>query len=349
MKFISTLIALFLSLVLITSCSNELDLTADYEEVTVVYGVLDTANTKQYIRIMKGYLDPETSAVEQAQIQDSIYYPSNLIAKLTERETGTEYDLERVNGDTLNPPVEKEEGIFANTPNILYVLRSPIKKGNTYDLYIENPNTGKVITSSAPVLGRFAITFPPVAIINQFLVSFYQNSRGLEIQWTTPKFGKTYDLQIGFNYLEWDKDDSKSNAEEKTIRFTTATGLISNTSNGGESITYYLEGDVFFSRIAGLIDENPNLLRAASATPFDIRVNAGEEELYRYILINNTLLNDITQLSAKPEYTNINNGIGIFTSKASIARNGIAFSGSTLDSLSCGKFTIDLNFEGPCQ
>lgn len=351
MKYTIAIIAFLLSMLMFNSCSNELDLTADYEEITVVYGILDSANSKQYIRVMRGYLDPETSAVEQAQIQDSIYYPANLIVKLTERETNTTYELERVNGDTLNPPVEKEEGIFSNTPNILYVLRASVEKGNNYDLYIENPNTGKIITSSAPVLGRFSITYPPKfqSGPNQYKISFYQKPRGEEIAWNTPQYGKTYDLQIGFNYLEWGINENKSDAVRKSVKFTTASGLISNTSNGGESITYYLEGDAFFSRIAGLIPEDQSVLRAADAEPFDIRVNAGEEELYKYILVNNTLLNDITQLSAKPKYTNIENGIGIFSSKASVVRNGILFSGTTLDSLSCGFYTKDLNFEGPCQ
>ncbi|MEX0811371.1 MAG: DUF4249 family protein [Chitinophagales bacterium] len=343
-----TVLLLLLAGLFISSCSNELDLTAEYEEVTVVYGVFDTANTTQYIRVMKGFLDPETNALEQAQNPDSIYYPANLIVRITERESNVTTELRRVVGDTLNPPIEKPEGVFASSPNILYAYRREVKKGNNYDLYIENPNSGKIIKSSTPVLGPYSITYPP-SFIDQFKIPFYTNSRGLEISWNSPRYGKTYDVQIGFNYLEWGINENKSDAVEKTVRYTTAIGLTSNTTNGGESMAYNLEGDAFFSRLSGLISEDASVNRAATNTPFDIRINAGEEELYRYILVNNTLANDITQLNAKPEYTNIENGIGLFSSKASVVRNGIMLSQSSLDSLSCGQFTRNLNFEGACN
>lgn len=349
MKIFKKLFCILFVCLSLASCSNEIDLTADYQEISVVYGILDSANEKQYIKIMKGYLDPQTNALDQAQIADSIYYPANLIVKITERESGKTFDLQRVNGDTLTPPITKEEGIFSTSPNILYQLSEKLKKGNNYDLYIENPNTGKIIKSSTPLLGRFSITYPPSSVINRFRIAFYKNPRGLEITWATPTYGKIYDLQIGFSYLEWGINQSKSEAVLKTVEYTTATGLISSSTNGGESLTYALEGDAFFSKLAELIPEDTSVYRAASDTAFDIRINAGEEELYKYILVNNTLLNDITQLSAKPEYTNIENGIGIFSSKASISRKGIPIGQSSLDSLSCGQFTKGLNFEGACQ
>lgn len=348
MKYLSILLLAFIGL-FIGSCSNEIDLTADYEEITVVYGVFDTANTTQYVRVMKGFLDPETSALEQAQNPDSIYYPENLIVQITERESNITTSLKRVDGDTMNPPINKPDGVFASSPNILYAFNKGLNKGNNYDLYIENPNTGKVIKSSTPVLGPFKITFPPSSVINQYRVSFYQNPRGLEITWQTPKYGKTYDIQISFHYLEWGVDQDKSEAVEKIVQYTTASGLISNTTNGGESITFNLEGDAFYSRLSGLIPQDATVNRAPTAKPFDVCINAGEEELYRYILVNNTLANDITQLNVKPEYTNIDNGIGIFSSKASIVRNGLLLSQSSLDSLSCGQFTFRLNFEGACH
>lgn len=346
MKFYASFLS-FLLLILI-SCDNELDVTAEYEEVTVVYGILDTANTTQYLKIMKGYLDPKTNALEQAQIPDSIYYPPNLIARITDTETGNAYELKRVDGDTLSPPIEKEEGTFASSPNILYALRQPLQQAKIYDLYIENPNTGKVITSTTPVLGPFSITYPPTSIVTEFRIPFYTSSNGLEITWNTPVYGKTYDIQISFKYLEWGINESKSNAENKRVTFTTASGITSNRTTGEESETFNLEGDAFFSRLAGLIPEDPSVNRAAVERPVDIRINAGAEELYRYILVSNTLLNDITQLSAKPEYTNIENGIGIFSSKSSTSRNSIRLTTVSLDSLSCGQFTRGLNFEGPC-
>jgi hypothetical protein len=44
-------------------------------------------------------------------------------------------------------------------------------------------------------------------------------------------------------------------------------------------------------------------------------------------------------------YTNIPNGVGIFTSRSLAARKGLQITAQTADSLRAGKFTRQLNFQ----
>ena len=63
-----------LSIVVMQSCSNEFELTENWKDITIIYGLLDASDTAQYIRIEKAFLDETTSALTIAQEADSIFY-----------------------------------------------------------------------------------------------------------------------------------------------------------------------------------------------------------------------------------------------------------------------------------
>ena len=76
-----TFIFLLTSL-LFTSCESDFDINADWEEVTVVFGLLDQSQEKQFIRINKAFLGNE-SAYLMAQEADSLNFnPENLEVKI---------------------------------------------------------------------------------------------------------------------------------------------------------------------------------------------------------------------------------------------------------------------------
>jgi len=73
--FILTLSGIF------TSCSTDFEINAPYKETMVIYGLLNTLDTAQYIRISKAYLG-EGNALIMAQEPDSINYADILDVKL---------------------------------------------------------------------------------------------------------------------------------------------------------------------------------------------------------------------------------------------------------------------------
>ena len=62
------------------SCDNTLDVTADFERVPVVYGVINPKSDTQYVRIGRSYLG-ENGPAGGFDHPDSLYYPS-LVAEL---------------------------------------------------------------------------------------------------------------------------------------------------------------------------------------------------------------------------------------------------------------------------
>src|SRR6188508_2297236 len=86
--------AVFLSVFFFFSCSNELDITADYKETTVIYGLLNQNDTAQYVQIFKGFLDDNMSALVIAQNPDSIFYDDSVLVQLNDG--NATYELERI-------------------------------------------------------------------------------------------------------------------------------------------------------------------------------------------------------------------------------------------------------------
>ena len=101
------------------SCSNEFELNAPAKEIPIVYGLLSRSDDVHYIRIEKAFIDENTSALELAQDPNALYF-ENVQVELVHESNGDAFLMERVDASQLG--LEREDGIFATTPNILYKL-----------------------------------------------------------------------------------------------------------------------------------------------------------------------------------------------------------------------------------
>ena len=80
MKKIFLIFSVFL--LVFPSCETDFDVYAAWEEITVVYGLLDQNQDRQYIKINKAYLG-SADALQIAQITDSInFLPENMVVRL---------------------------------------------------------------------------------------------------------------------------------------------------------------------------------------------------------------------------------------------------------------------------
>ena len=101
------------------ACSNELDLTASYQDIPVVYGLISPQDTAHYLRIERGFIDEEIAPDVIAQNPDSLYY-EDVMARLTRVSNGQSIEFIRVDGNDEGYP--REDGAFANAPNYLYKI-----------------------------------------------------------------------------------------------------------------------------------------------------------------------------------------------------------------------------------
>lgn len=223
-------------------CDNEIDVIGEWKEIPIVYGVFTNfpQGTTNYYRIEKAFLDPTTDAFVVAQRPDSLYYGENEIEViLYERVVGPGYPdafvaidtLVRVDAATLG--FQREEGVFAGSPNYIYVSDA-VSNSNDYfryyQLVINNKVTGKTFTQNCMGIkpGNYDYTelsFPNFKVVNP--------SRSTLIRWVhiSPTTGQwifddvtftsflpypasIYDLSLIIGYFEFEVDPNQPGEPE---------------------------------------------------------------------------------------------------------------------------------------
>lgn len=323
-----------LSLVLISACSNDFDVNAEWKDIPIVYGLLDVSDTAHYLRLEKAYLDPDADALELAKIPDSIFY-DNAIVQLEKLNSGQFYTLQRVDGNKWGRP--RENGVFASEPNWLYRIDSAdilLKPGDKVKLHIDRGNGLADVTSQTIMLSPIKLNNPSN---NTNGFAFFSSGK-TNINWTAADSAFIFDATLYVHYAEYPKlDPSKITYHTITWPWTRGLRRESN-SNQFEVEKAGLE---FYELMKNNVPVDEDLKRIFQG--IDVEIIAGGQYLEKYV--NVTLANTgITSSGEIPTYSNISEGKGIFDSVNKFHRYGVGINDKTRDSLKMGYLTKNLNF-----
>ncbi len=295
------------------SCDNEVDINSEWEDITIVYGLLDQSEQYQYIKITKAFLG-NNSAYDMANEFDSLYYKEGEISAYIEEYTGNDLisSTELVRVDTVG----KADGIFHSPTQILYVTDKTLSSNYSYKIKIINNKTSKIIYAKTNLiigegLGKTRILRPYSTSTDKInWVSHNINADpGENIRWANGINAKTTQLIARIHYTEILNNDST----EKYIEIKYSTKKIDDITNQKE-FNEYLIGSFIYKSIASAINvTNVNVTRKIGN--IDFLIYESGEELYNYQELNKPS-SGLTQY--KPTYTNINNGIGLFSSRYKI-------------------------------
>jgi hypothetical protein len=295
---------------LITSCSNDFDLVADWQNIPVVYGVLSPQDTAHYIRVERAFLDPNTSALVQAQIPDSIYYTDVQVNLQEISPAGSVIQtvaLQKIDGNAEGYP--KESGIFADSPNWLYKTKLPLQPANSYKLTVVNAADQTNVQATTPLVGNFDITSPISSYDNESFRLNFEAGKATTIRWKKANNSTFYDIHINILYQETPLANPGA-VQNKMLTWKAATSIVPDNLSD-VSLTYDLQGDAFFNFLNNNLSKNDDVCRKLVA--FDCIVYAGADELQKYLTIGNS--SGITSGQEVPKYTNLSQGRGIFTAR----------------------------------
>jgi hypothetical protein len=320
----------------ISSCENDVDVNAEWKDVPVVFGLLDPDSLTQYIRVSRVFLG-EGNALEYAQVKDSLYYnPADIEVKVTETLNGNETRTWLLKDTTTIP---KDTGIFASPDQIVYYFdvsaNQKLNKNATYTLNIKNKKTGNELTGGTLLVEKVSLQTPS-SFAQQVNIIPRQNSF---VKWTSSKNGKVYEVVLNFIYRE----ETPGNPERvrKVVpinfgRFTSAD------TEGGEELVREIDPlsvyQVLVASIPASTADNPRLRYADS---LEYIINVGDEDLYTYISVNQPS-NTVAQ--ERPQFNNVENGLGLFASRTVFNRK-IILGAATTDSLKNNPLTNPLNFQ----
>ena len=328
------------------SCNNEIKIAAPWKETIVVYGLLDPASSVNYIRIQKAYLDPEGNAYQFVQSNDSIY-PGVLDVKLFVRKNGAIIDTlfpKLVNGD--NEGIKKDTGLFSSSPNYLYKISDHIfdsrlisggMEDYEYELKVKNIATGYECSSKTFTTGLLEALAPVSPGSKDITINDKANSF-ISVYYREGRFVKTYDMIIRF----WYKETQKSDTNIKTIKsfdWNIFKNKPTKTINGYETQLFAISGSIFYEILKGTIKPNASVKREALYC--DVEYYGAGEDLFTFIQVNQPSIGIIQK---KPEYSNITNGLGIFSSRYVTALKKIPVSPEMKSLLKISDYTKDLNF-----
>lgn len=313
----------------VTSCSNDLVVLAPYKDIPVVYCILNPKDSTHYLRLEKSFLG-EDNAYEMARETDSIYYPgaSVLLERWADGERKEQLALERV----LNPV--RNSGIFTNDPNYLYQLKAVIKTSSEYRLNISIPSTGAAISAYTHTVTDFKVV-KPEGFKRSLPFSSYDNYQAVE--WISAPYTRVYHLMLRFHYLEVKSSDTVYLTADWNIG-----QFVSEDGSGGELMDTDILQRNFYKWLGNKLQvPGANIHRLADKKAIDFIFTVGGEELYTYMEIYKE---DSGILKEKPVFTNITNGIGIFSSRFEKSVLGKALSDHSIDSLAYGIYTKNLRF-----
>ncbi len=316
-----------LSLLFVTGCKNDLVVNADYKETIVIFGLLDARQPKQYIKINKAFLTDQQSVREVAQLADSVYF-SDLKAELREEQTGKVIPLTAENVAGKNP------GLFLNQPNFLYTTTEPINPNYSYQIHVENRKKGVKVNSRTDIVQNPVIFAPTSPFDQDFTISSRPNT-GIAINMRGGVNARLYDVILDFEYEEFHKLDTNTKFTKK-ISWKI---LKDRPSLDRSVIKALLPSDLFFDLLTSQIEVRKDWIRRPKN--FVVTYIGGGEELANYISVSRPSIGIVQK---QTDYTNVNNGLGIFSSRNMIVSQTLPASQITHMTLSNEPKTAALGF-----
>ena len=359
------IINFFLISILFFNCDNDLDINAEWEELPVIYSILNSGsvnqtNNEHYIRVQKSFLG-DYSALEMAQVEDSVYYLENDVKLWVEKLLNNQV-VDSINLDVVSN-VNKDYGFFATDNHKIYKFNSPLVNDNGDPVYQFKINFLNKITDH--------FSFSTVNIVEPIRIRRWPtnnsqstglmklgetNNPMLNLEVNPSVNGKMYRFFLRFNYIEVNQYTGVKDTLFVDWKFSPkiATEYQLN-GNSNLSIDFNINSIEFFQYLASVIPEKENVYRYTNGVYFqgsdegevgivhpciDFNFEVLDADLYNYFISQNSS----GLIQNRPIYSNINNGIGLVSSISQYTFSDLKMDNKSNDSLSSGQFTKHLNF-----
>ncbi len=311
------------------SCSTDVDLYADYKEVPIIYGMLNSRADTNFIKITHAFCgtnDDPINANEVAWIYDSSNYSGKLDVRIVE--------LSNLNGGPYEPTGrdfafdtitihKKKNGTFYAPDQLVYYTTEPFNAGNEnshykYRLKVVKPD-GDTLTALTGMVGseEFQIVTGSLAFDDR------ESNAMNRIMFRADGMAGLYEVAIRFDYHEQLAGQDvryKSISRSFGMRTIDEFQKVEGTKN-----TYYLECSVnwLFNALATAIGgdtivnpSHPNVVRYYDR--MQISITAAGEDLYYYYIANQAQQNCLSGYVSV--YSNIDGGYGLFSSRTQIEK-----------------------------
>ncbi len=314
-----SLLSLIAACVILVSCETEIDISAPWENIPVVYSILDPNDTIHYVRVNRVFLGNE-SAYEMATNPDSLIYDADLSVKIYVKNEQNHliktivFNKLFLTKDSVNA---QGQTVFAIDKHHVYASTETLPYENnkdkiyTYDLEVILPD-GKVVTSSCHPLVAFHQTNPaPGQLYNLTKDKF------LGARFKLPKYSGGAKLKVYFHYYEWYSAD---NYNRKTISLPVAMQRMGYENEESMGVR---GADIYNALKEVLTPPTGGMRRYPGKVDFEYVI--ADENFAEQIWFRSSGIS-----SEVPPITNISGGYGLFACRSYVIRKGFKPSVSTI-------------------
>lgn len=333
----------------ILACESDFDLTTEWKEISVIYGMLSENDTAHYLRVHKAFLDENVSGSDIALIADSAYHEGEIqvdLIRINANGAETRNNCTRINAadeGIVMDPITDDEGGFATDPYYLYKSTVPLDNESRYRVEIVK-NESVIANTEIGIIGELEIINPNIIIegININLMA----SNSYKVKWLYADNGEIYDVDMILTYKEF---LSSGGEEIKELVFPLARNKFPTESEiNGSQMSIDVTKNFILSHILANIEVNPFIEREMMHLDFSFSV--GGQEL-RSAQESANAQSGITSSQAITLYTNVFQGstqlepaAGLFTSQFDSMLYNVAVNNRTKDTLHCHPDMQELNW-----
>ena len=314
-------------LALLSACSTDVDLYADYKEVPVIYALLDAHADTNFIKITR-LMSVEGDAFQVAANPDSSNYPGKLDVRM----------VEYCNGDSIREMVfdtitirNKQPGTFYAPSQKLYYTTEPLSlnsKAKRYSYQLTAVLPHQTIVTEAKLVGNSSFDVQSHGV--NFSKEYFGTRRPFLFH---PAFNAGfYQVSMAFTFLEQRTPHSDSVPRTMYWDLGYWDEYDLSTHMDGDCYVFYYRPEPFYEMLRDFIGGDTaiaGLNRYITDYPVEITIAAGGEKLQQYIYFND-LANGFTP--GDNEFTLIDGGYGVFSSRMTVKRK-VRLAGNTVPEL----------------
>lgn len=312
---------------ILTSCYNEVDHLVDGPATSVVYCLLDPDEPIQYARIGKtfGVAKGHEAYYPYA---DSIVWQENFDVYIEEwSEEGEQIDIFYFDPSS---GMERDTGYFPREGLAVFESDFQPERFKTYAIYVHFEDEDRVTSGWTTIAGQSEIFDPlniPGRTINLQPNTFYT------VRWGPAPMAGSYQYEFTINYEE-------TSGQTNSVQQLMIPSRVFFALDAPQVMLGTLLGDRFFEEINKQVHPvAETITRKIINVTFEMIIGGEELSLF--------LSNDLSKSSVSTSlnnYTNLVNGMGVFSSINKARVSNLMLSNATLDALAYSDKTRELGF-----
>jgi len=323
----------FIVVAFATSCKNDVDINDEYKEISVVYGLLDMSETQHFVKLTKAFQTQGNVYIAAKEIDNSQYNPSDIKMFIeVYNDNGT--FIKDINLDTVMI-TNKDTGDFYAPDQIVYATAKGEKLSPNYEYHLKVKNlvTGNIVEANTRLVKDFSIV-KPISLIKSI---DFSSSYPKTVEWHSAENGKLYQLTVRYFYTDVLSDGTMIPHSVDWVM----PSIKSDKTDGTEKLHVQYNGYAFYDMLAANLElPEAGMKRYSDSVQYVITV--AHEDFSIYLDVNEPSTSIVQE---RPAFSNISNGIGLFSSRFNNYRPFIGLTQKSLDSLYNGSKTYMLGFE----